>query len=85
MDNGIVLLAIADGAGSVSHAAEGALYAVQKACDVAQNLLAQQPEPANTEEWLTVLRTVLQTVRVSLEKQLSDKSDYPYKCSKRET
>lgn len=75
MDNGIVLLAIADGAGSASHAAKGASYAVQQACNVAQNLIVQQNEPANKEEWCTVLSTVLQTVRFGLEKLLSDESD----------
>ncbi len=75
LDNGIVLLATADGAGSASYAAKGASYAVQASCNVAQHLFAQQTEPANKEEWHTVLSTVLQTVRVGLEKLVSSEID----------
>lgn len=69
LDNGSVLLAVADGAGSALRAAEGAAYVVEEACDAARRLITEKSEPANPQEWKNVLRTIVEEVRAGLEKQ----------------
>ncbi len=67
LENGMVVLAAADGAGSAAHSAEGARLAVQVALRVVETAFAQQAESTSEEQLLDLLRGVLQTVRESLE------------------
>lgn len=62
----LVLLAVADGAGSASYSADGAVCSVQVALDTAERLLFQQQEPVHEDEWHSVLSLILQAVREKL-------------------
>src|SRR5438105_524376 len=64
---GSLLLAVADGAGSASRAAEGAACVVQAALHTAETLLAQQAEPESVEQWHATLSFIWWAVRNSLE------------------
>ena len=75
LDNGFVLLAVADGAGSASRAAEGAAYVVQEVCKTAQQLIIGATGPANTQEWNNVLSNILKKVRIGLEKHCMSMDD----------
>ncbi len=75
LQDGPLLLAVADGAGSVSHAAAGAKCAVRTALDTAEAALAQQPE--DMEQWQRLLDLVLASVRMSLEQLASGEMSFP--------
>ena len=66
-----VLIAVADGAGSASHSAEGAKSAVQAALIAAETALSQQVEPFNEQQWEEMLSAVLRAARAALEKLTS--------------
>lgn len=69
LQDGTLLLAVADGAGSASRSAEGATYAVSAALDIAEDMLTQPPE--NQEQWQMLLRIVLESVRATLQQLAS--------------
>jgi hypothetical protein len=64
--DGFMLLAAADGAGSAQQSALGAATAVQQALDAAEEMLLQQGEPAEREQWLNMLPSILQKVHQAL-------------------
>lgn len=64
--DGYMLLAAADGAGSAERSALGAATVVQKALDAAEEMLLQQGEPAEREQWLDALPSILQEVHEAL-------------------
>ena len=68
LENGVLLLAVADGAGSATRSALGAVCAVQAALQAATYILEHQGEPENEERWRTVLTTVLEVVHFVLER-----------------
>ena len=70
-DNGTLLIAVADGAGSASHASDGAQHVVNKALDIIKNSFEQEGEPTNQEDWNNRLIHVLDVVHTSLQ-QLAD-------------
>lgn len=59
-DGGLLFLAVADGAGSATYSATGAATAVRVALDTAELLLNGQ-QPAQEDQWLSVLRMILQS------------------------
>src|SRR5438046_3428419 len=61
-DNNMLLLAVADGAGSAKMSALGAQTAVQKALDVAEQTISQQGEPVEREQWFDILAFIFQQV-----------------------
>src|SRR5437660_1684991 len=65
LENGTIVLAAADGAGSATHSAEGARLAVQVALHAVEIAFAQQVEPVDEEHLLDLLRSVLRAVRES--------------------
>ena len=69
--NGTLLIAVADGAGSASHASDGAQCAVNKALEIIKDSFEQEGEPTNQEEWGNRLMRVLDIVHTSLQ-QLAD-------------
>ncbi len=68
LPNGTLLLAVADGAGSASRAAEGASLAVQSSLDWLASKLATS-EPGEDWEWEELLRQTLDHARHALEAQ----------------
>lgn len=69
----LLLLAVADGAGEVIHAAEGAKAAVQAVLKAAELRLLGQPEPERGQ-WKSVLSHVLQLTRQRLEQLVEEHS-----------
>lgn len=67
-DNNILLLAVADGAGSASHSAKGAATAAQVVLDSAEQSLTHQGEPVQQEQWQDILSTVISAAHDALEK-----------------
>lgn len=67
LENGSLMAAVADGAGSAARSGEGAHLAVQKAIHVAEALLMEQGEPTNDEQWNKLLSDVVKVTRISLE------------------
>jgi serine/threonine protein phosphatase PrpC len=62
----LLLLAAADGAGSASQGAAGALAAIDGVLDAAERMLLQQREPAHEDEWRNVLTLVWQAAHEAL-------------------
>jgi serine/threonine protein phosphatase PrpC len=71
-ENGTLLIAVADGAGSATHSAKGASKAVQTALHAAETMLAQQIKPEDEEQWRVALNWILMTVRARLVELASD-------------
>jgi hypothetical protein len=69
----LLLIAVADGAGSASFAASGANVAAQCAIEAAERILYRQTEPAEYDQWQSVLRGVLTAAREALVR-LAEKS-----------
>lgn len=70
LENGSIIIAIADGAGSASHASEGAKYVVEKSLDIMANATdeyIQLEDEQQCQEWL---KKVLKEIRSSLEKKV---------------
>jgi hypothetical protein len=67
LENGTLLIAVADGAGTASRSSEGASCAVQTACDRAAAMLAQHAEFEEQGQWEELLLIVLKSVRAELE------------------
>ncbi len=72
-ENGTLLLAVADGAGSASHASDGAQHAVNKALETIKDSFEQEGEPNSQDEWSNRLQWVLDIVHISLQ-ELADSS-----------
>ncbi|GAC1393161.1 MAG: PP2C family serine/threonine-protein phosphatase [Ktedonobacteraceae bacterium] len=72
-EDGTLLIAVADGAGSASCAAEGAQYVVNKALEVIKGSFAQDGEPNNLDEWSNRLRWVLETLHIGLKELAENK------------
>ena len=66
-ENGTLLVAVADGAGSASRASEGAQQAVNKALETMKEEFEQVGEPTNQDEWRSRLNLVLEKVHASLQ------------------
>lgn len=62
----LLLIAVADGAGSAAQAARGAKAVVETASEAAARLLLQQHEPANEEQWRDALAGILTATRAEL-------------------
>jgi serine/threonine protein phosphatase PrpC len=58
-----LVIAVADGAGSASHAAEGATEAVQSAMDVAKDAVTRAQIPTDHETWNNMLHALLSTAQ----------------------
>jgi hypothetical protein len=69
----LLIIAVADGAGSASRAAIGAMTAVQTAIDAAERILFQQIEPAGHNQWLSVLNHILSAARESLVRLIGER------------
>lgn len=67
LDGDLLLLAVADGAGSMPHSAAGAACAVEAALDSAAATLASQGIPAEPAGWEAVLDAALRAARSALE------------------
>jgi hypothetical protein len=65
--DGSLILAVADGAGSASHGAQGAQSAVRAASDTLETEVASQGPPGSQEQALQMLRGALQAARLALE------------------
>ena len=63
LDNGILLVALADGAGSASHGSVGAKVAVEAAIKAAERLLLEGQQPNTADAWSQVMASVLDLVR----------------------
>ncbi len=66
LQNGTLLLAVADGAGSASRAAQGADWVVHAAIEAAGNMLAQHSEPTSESQWSMMLNATLHAARATL-------------------
>ncbi|MHB8596829.1 MAG: PP2C family serine/threonine-protein phosphatase [Ktedonobacteraceae bacterium] len=76
-DGGLLLLAVADGAGSAAYSAAGAATAVRIALDTAELLLKGQMQPGQEDQWLSVLRMVLQSAREAVHQLVLEKIAVP--------
>jgi hypothetical protein len=65
--DGSLILAVADGAGSASHGAQGAQTTVCIASDTLETGLASQGPPGSEEQALQMLRSALRAARLALE------------------
>lgn len=72
-EDGTLIIAVADGAGSASCSADGAQYVVQKALEVIKGSLAQDGEPNSLDEWNNKLRWVLETLHIGLKELVTNK------------
>lgn len=72
-ENGTLLIAVADGAGSASHASDGAQHAVNKALEIIKDSFEQKGEPSSQDEWSNRLQWVLDMVHISLQ-ELADRN-----------
>jgi hypothetical protein len=70
--DGTLLIAVADGAGSARHSAIGADRAVKTAIEHLSAVLNSRTVPPTTDEWPTILRTVLRDARNALEELAQD-------------
>ncbi len=68
--NDILLLAVADGAGSASQSARGAAAVVQAAIEEAEAALAKQGELQQQEQWQDVLKDILQAAHMAIQNLL---------------
>lgn len=66
LEDGSLVLAVADGAGVASHSAAGAKCVVATALEAAETLLKNQ-EPQADEQWEQFLTAILQRTRIALE------------------
>jgi len=71
-DGGLLFLAVADGAGSAAYSATGASTAVRVALDTAELLLNGQQQPAQEDQWLSVLRMILQSAHEAVHQLVLD-------------
>src|SRR5438046_9143168 len=62
-----LLLAVADGSGSASRSAEGAACVLSTTVKYADAALAERGEPADSDQWRRILRTILKEARAGLE------------------
>jgi len=83
-ENGTLLIAVADGAGSAAHSAKGATKAVQTALHAAETMLAQQIKPEDEDQWRVALDWIFMTVRAKLVELTEDGEGQPGRLPLRE-
>ena len=66
LDDGTLILAVADGAGSAARAADGATCAVDTAVELARTRLLEDGYPSSDAAWQQFLRTLLEDTRIAL-------------------
>ncbi len=81
LDGGLLLLAAADGAGSAAYSAAGAATAVRTALDTAELLLKGQMQPGQEDQWLSVLRMLLQSAHEAVHQLVLEKIAVPQATS----
>jgi len=66
-EDGCLLVAVADGAGSATRAADGARHAVDLALQAGNELLSARDLPTSLMDWNTLLRQLVQRIRFGLQ------------------
>ena len=74
LDRDLLLIAVADGAGSAAQSARGAARAVQAAIGAALRILNQDVQPVDRDQWISVLRSILTQSHAALVQLTSERS-----------